>query len=1624
MAPTTSPSSQAVNPRPDRRVTWEWNTKLLVIAIVSTVVVASIGGLSYWLQSERIAATMLTKAQEAKEAGDYKEHAKWLRRYVALVPNNTEAMYDFAVSLDDQVKDGPSLLRARQYLSSAIGTLGNSVEDNKKRNELRRRLIQRLVLLGGVWASEAERQIILLDAEPNDPEAMLWLAKSLEAQRRASAFQIRNPGKFDKREDFWNWQANQTTGDVLLAAYEANRDDAMVGRLLTSICLDNPEWFDSPEGQADRNRLEKIASQTANTLSEYIENAEAQYAAIAYYLDRDKAKAETLLKAATPKAIARIEAITKDLGEQKEDAEDNSLLPIGTGPLAQFELYWSWQIVLTDGYQKIQAKDYPAARDVLAQLVDLDVSQVPRQLRESAYALLTETQLQQEETEPAIETLKKGLAAISESRPLLRMLAEVYIGSQDRLSDARETIELYSTTINNQMDRLDGVEGTNFTTSQREALRNELKLADWQSRVLRGRLLTLEKRLPEATSTLRRCFESKLPLSNPQRVSVGSFLASVYSLQQLFDLAGETLDTCISMAPENRELREASTDCWMRAGFMTRAAQVGEALDDGSFASAIQAARLAATLEASKPIGESNTYIVKQKLAEARKRLEASDDPEVKKQAWQVAMFEALMPTYERQVRRREKDQRAPSEAETAQATSEKAKMLATLKELGEEYPDSVDLQSRLVSIFSQERDFETAKVALDRLEKLPEDAAPSLALVKILSNARYQAAQQDIDAAIKVIREGMKSADRPEALILARSGADLAIQSKRGLDAFELLNAVPEAEDGRPSVKLLVQIATLATALQADPNYPDFEFDFEGCIKELKETEGEEGSHWRFVEVQQLLARADQAAAENKNPGKILEQAADSLRSVLISRPRWGLAAALGGDVSRRQGFSSEAIRYYNRAIRNGDQSIRTRLKLAEVFLSTGKTKEAEQLIQQMAGVSEDVIALDSLSANLAERQGDYLEALRYAELSAAKRKGDTGPLLVISRLNSLMAAQTPDKKLEAEYRAAAKKALDEAEKLVNASNSSRQWLLVKSRRLETHLANNDRAAIEAEIDRIKSSDKAPIEQRLLMAGRVYFSLGEFADTQKYVDQVLQIDRKNSEAYLLLYKLHMRLGDNEKAIDALRSANRAAPGDMVIAENLALTLAINSEDEAPWEEIDRLLTRDEATSTTQTKLLRAQIALIKGNAARQKEAATELTKLSERTDAAGVNAKRLLARHFASLWQKDALDVKSPKTIEYFQRSSSIQQEILRSPEATPDDYAKYAQLLIAAGFAQYEKDRKPEAQDLADKAERAIRALEDQSGSSIASLRLEIRLDQLQADLSGKSKDAAELAEKTTQRWIENIGELESFGEQKVWAIAGRTLVDMGFASQSLVWLERIYKADPSQYKLLVIGLTQAKKYDRALVLCTENYTREPDAGVAALISEIALLDHERELPQGAQDILDNALNVHPNNPLLYESLATLELMRKYYDKAFELYEAAIRSLGDKNSIRVLNNLAIALSRSKTRKPEALTKINHAIDNFGRNPDLIDTKGSVHQALGQFEEAEQAFEEATLMSNNPTFRIHLVNVQLESDDLASARKNWNKIPHARLKRMSMTEDDLELYETLQNKLEAKESE
>ncbi len=1623
MAPTISPSSQAVSPRPDRRVTWEWNIKLLTIAVVSTVVISLIGGLSYWLQSERIAANMLTKAKEAKETGDYKEHAKWLKRYVALVPSNTEALYDFAISLDDQVNDGPSLLRARQYLSSAIGTLGNSVEDNKKRDELRRRLIQRLVILGGTWASEAERQIILLDPEPNDPEAMLWLAKSLAAQRRASAFQIRNPGKFDKREDFWNWQANQTTGDVLLAAYEANRDDAMVGRSLTSICLDNPEWFDSPEGQADRNRLEKIAGQTAKTLAGYIENAEAQYAAIEYYLNRDKARAEALLKEATPRALARIEAITKELGGQQEDEEDNVLLPTN-GPITQFELYWSWQVVLTDGYQKIQNKDYTAARDILAQLVDLDSSQVPRQLRESAYALLTETQLQQEETKPAIETLKKGLAAVGESRTLLRVLAEAYIGSQDTLADARETIELYSTRINKQMNRLNGVEGASSTTSQRETLRNELKFADWQSRVLRGRLLTLEKRLPEATSVLRRCFESKLPLSNPQRVSVGSFLASVYSLQQLFDLAGETLDTCISMAPDNRELREASTDCWMRAGFMTRAAQVGDALDDGSFASAMQSARLAATLEASKPIGESNTYVVKQKLAEARKRLEASDDPEVKKQAWQVAMFEALMPTYERQVRSRQKDQRASSEEETTQATSEKAKMLATLKDLGEQYPDSVDLQSRLVTIFSQERDFETAKVALDRLEKLPEDAAPNRALMKVLSNARYQAAQQNIDAAINFIRDGMESADRDEALILARSGANLAIQSKRGLDAFELLNAVPEAEDGRPSVKLLVQIATLATALQADSNYPDFEFDFEGCIEELKETEGKEGSHWRFVEIQQLLAKADQAATENKNPGMLLQQAADSLRTVLINRPRWGLAAALGGDISRRQGFSSEAIRYYNRAIRNGDQSIRTRLMLAEVFISTGKTKEAEQLIQQMAGVSEDVIALDSLTASLAERQGNYLKALRYAEQSAAKRKGDTGPLLLISRLNSIMAAQTPDKKLESEYRAAAKKALDEAEEIANASNSSRRWLQVKSRRLASHFANNNRAAIEAEIDQIKSSDKAPIKERLLIAGKTYFRLGEFAETQQCVDQILQLDRKNSEAYLLLYQLHMRLGDNAKAIDALRSANRAAPDDMVIAENLALTLAIISEDEAPWEEIDRLLTRDKATSTTQTKLLRAQIALIKGNAARQKEAATELTKLSERTDAAGVNAKRLLARHFASLWQRDALDISSPKTIEYFERSSNIQQEILRSPEATPDDYAKYAQLLIAAGFAQYEQDRKPEAQNMADMAERAIRNLEDQSGSSIASLRLEIRLDQLQAELAGNAINAAELAEKTTQRWIDNVGELESFGEQKVWAIAGRTLVDMGFASQSLVWLERIYKADPSQYKLLVIGLTQAKKYDRALALCADNYARKRDAGVAALICEIALLDHERELPESAQNILDNALNVHPNNPMLYESLGTLELMRKNYDKAIELYEAAIRILNNKNSIRVLNNLAIALSRSKTRKPEALTKINHAISNFGRNPDLIDTKGSVHQALGQFEEAERAFEEATLLSNNPTFRIHLVNVQLESDDLAGARKNWNKIPHARLERISMTEDDLELYETLQNKLETRESE
>ena len=144
----------------------------------------------------------------------------------------------------------------------------------------------------------------------------------------------------------------------------------------------------------------------------------------------------------------------------------------------------------------------------------------------------------------------------------------------------------------------------------------------------------------------------------------------------------------------------------------------------------------------------------------------------------------------------------------------------------------------------------------------------------------------------------------------------------------------------------------------------------------------------------------------------------------------------------------------------------------------------------------------------------------------------------------------------------------------------------------------------------------------------------------------------------------------------------------------------------------------------------------------------------------------------------------------------------------------------------------------------------------------------------------------------------------------------------------------------------------------------------------------------------------------PELIEAIATLRLSQQRYDDAVQLYEQA-EALAPKNA-RILNNLAMALSEIPGRESEALPKIQLAVDEFGRSPELLDTQGLVYLRNKLLSEAVTVLQEATLESSDPRYRFHLIMALLQSGDKKKAISQWAQLNLRQLRQMPLTPGEL----------------
>ena len=161
---------------PERHRSWHWNRVLIVCSIFIFAAGLAFSIASYRHNSIKAADSFLALAADAASEGDSEAQVRWLNRYSMMNPDKHEIIIEAGLVADAAVESAKFSERfskmnaARKQLSNSIGRL-DAQEHATAIEDLRKRLIERLLQLGSFWLNEAETQVLLLNPNPNDPYA-------------------------------------------------------------------------------------------------------------------------------------------------------------------------------------------------------------------------------------------------------------------------------------------------------------------------------------------------------------------------------------------------------------------------------------------------------------------------------------------------------------------------------------------------------------------------------------------------------------------------------------------------------------------------------------------------------------------------------------------------------------------------------------------------------------------------------------------------------------------------------------------------------------------------------------------------------------------------------------------------------------------------------------------------------------------------------------------------------------------------------------------------------------------------------------------------------------------------------------------------------------------------------------------------------------------------------------------------------------------------------------------------------------------------------------------------------------------------------------------------------------
>lgn len=757
-------------------------------------------------------------------------------------------------------------------------------------------------------------------------------------------------------------------------------------------------------------------------------------------------------------------------------------------------------------------------------------------------------------------------------------------------------------------------------------------------------------------------------------------------------------------------------------------------------------------------------------------------------------------------------------------------------------------------------------------------------------------------ERARRILAEAGQAVGGPELLRLLAYRADIAAKAGNYIDAIAIYQELHRMEPNNVAWPWeLTQIAVKTRDLDQ----------IRAWESTLRSIEGNEGTFWRFAEVQRLLLDAEYGTRGSLGP------AADICRQLISRRPGWPPALIVQGLVAEAQGRLGEASDSYRRAFELGDRDPALSRKFVGLLLMTSADPLALGHLDQLPPevLLHPELAFLTIHVMLRQGQVDRAIALGRLGIELHPQIGDYHTLLA----KALLAKDDPTSRAEAEAH------LRKAVEVTPADPSA--WLALLHFYVNT---NHPDGSYESLVALRQASEVIQGSSESLANSRKAYVV---AKTYELTGDLKVADRFYRKAFLenprdpLLRRLprstyySAELGDPSVSLWAGQLRTAADP----VRKMLGLMLAASNAD------VDQKMGIDLLREETRLRAV-AWAALGGPDHRRQAVEFLERVPAADRTR----GDLFLLGRLHESLSADD-------RAYDYYR-------QVL-------DKGANIRQLSVIADFCLHRQRFKD--------AEVAIAGMEKIQPEGLMIPPLKIRLQAGKGDRAGAvaiatryvGEAAAASASEEPQRSID----AKRAARQRLHRAvnAADWLLDTPYADEGTKLLRSVVGDDQTFLPELVIWLAGRPGSEKeALDLCEKFVQFDKESVESAALAAQALLRAGAQNNDHRFDVLFER-HLASQEVLPTSFLTSMAILREHQGRPDEAIAITQRTLETRpRDVLSLNNMAWFLSAYKGEHKEALALIDDVMLQIGPIENVLDTKGVALLGLKQPQAAVRLFE------------------------------------------------------------------